>query len=281
MALTRTKWYLINIKARTKQKPSHYYDALIKLKEEDPLILVSEDKAIVLDNISSNGIFNPDLNAPDWMAIKLVSFTIIDKDAFYDRRQRKEISIEWNDDWVSNKREEEFLFSFSNHTLAVRKTSKISLNRVVLFFQKALEKIEPETFDVNIVSDKGIIDKIISAHSIIKIDAHISFGNPGHTLGFNQVFQNKVRECNPEKLNIQVEGTKTTPLNNARDGLIEAIVNSAQRDGTVTAVIQENQGGEYTTINTSEHPRVINVDADRGSYWPSVWNTIKSVFKNE
>lgn len=54
MALSRTKWYLINIKARTNQTPLHYYNALQKLKEEDPLVFVSEDKALSLMGIGES-----------------------------------------------------------------------------------------------------------------------------------------------------------------------------------------------------------------------------------
>lgn len=278
MALTRTKWYLINIKARTNQTPLHYYNAFLKLQEEDPLVFVAEDKALSLMGIGDKNTFNPKLDTPDWMVLKIMSYVIVDPSGFYDRKERQKLNIEWNDNWVSNKKETEVLFCFANHTLAVRKTSDIPLNRLREYFSKALEAIEPETFDVDIVSDEDIINRIKSAYSIIKIEANISFGNGGHAKGFRGIFVDKVRETNPKSFNIKLEGTKTTPLGNEKDGLVDAIISCAERDGDVSAVIQEIQDAPYEKIETYKHPRVVDVEGDRDSFWVNVWNIIRNVF---
>lgn len=280
MALSRSKWYLINIKARENQTPQHYYQTLLKLKEEDPLISIKGDKAVSFASLESNGVIDPVTGNPYWIVLKLMSYTIIDKNGFYDRREKKDISIEWNDDWVTNKKEAEMLFCISNHTLAVKKSSRISLKTVLVYFQNALEKIEPETYDVSIITDKEIIDRIKNAHAIMRIEADISFGNPGHSSGFRGMFDMRLRECNPTDAKFLLSGTKTHPLNRGQDSLIDAVVDAAQRDGTVKARIQEHDGGKYTTILTSEHPRIVDVEGDRDSYWVNVWNTIKSLFRN-
>lgn len=278
MALTRTKWNLINIKARTNQIPLHYYTALLNLQKEDPLVFVSEDKALSLMGIGEHNAINPKTETPDWIVLKIMSYVIVDPKGFYDRKERQRLDIEWNDDWVSNKKESEVLFCFANHTLAVRKSSCIPLNRIKEYFSKALESIEPETFDVDIVSDEDIINRIKAAYSIIKIEADITFGNGGHAKGFRGLFGDKVKETNPKSLNIILTGTKTTPLGNEKDGLVDAIISCAERDGEVTATIQERPGAPYVKVETFRHPRVVDVEGDRDSFWVNVWNKIRSLF---
>lgn len=278
MALSRTKWNLINIKARTNQTPLHYYNALLKLKEEDPLVFVSEDKALSLMGIGEKNAINPKTGTPDWIVLKVMSYVIVDPKGFYDRREHQSLDIEWNDDWVSNKKEAEVLFCFSNHTLAVRKHSDIPLNRIREYFSKALEAIEPETFDVDVISDIDVINRIKNAYSIINIEADISFGNGGQAKGFRGLFGEKVKETNPKSLNIKLAGTKTIPLGNEKDGLVEAIISCAERDGEVSATIQDNQGAPYEKVETYKHPRVVNVEGDRDSFWVNVWNKVSSLF---
>lgn len=44
--LRRTTWFVVNIKARKNQKPSHYVEAFRAIKEKDPLIEVFGKKCI-------------------------------------------------------------------------------------------------------------------------------------------------------------------------------------------------------------------------------------------
>lgn len=281
MALTRTKWNLINIKARTNQTPFHYYSALKRLQEEDPLVLISEDKAISIMSFGEKNAINPMTNTPDWMVLKLMSYVIVDPKSFYDKKERQKLNLEWSDDWVSNKKETEVLFCFTNHTLAIRKYSPIRLFKIKEYFQKGLEAIEPDTFDVDIITDEGIIHQIKSAYSILKIEADISFGNGGNAKGFRGLFADKVKDINPKTLKMKLEGTKSLPMLNSKDSLLDAIISCAERDGEVTATIQDNPDSPFEKIDTSKHPREVNVEGDRDSFWINVWNHIRSLFREE
>ena len=281
MALTRTKWNLINIKARTNQTPLHYYSALKKLKEEDPLVFVAEDKAISIMSFGEHNAINPKTQTPDWVVIKIMSYVIVDPKGFYDKRERQILDIEWSDDWVSNKKDTEVLFCFTNHTLAIKKKSPITLNRIKEYFQKGLDSIEPDTFDVDIITDEGIISRIKSAYAILKIDADISFGNGGNAKGFRGLFVNKVKDLNPKTLKMTLEGTRSLPMLNSKDSLLDAIISCAERDGEVTATIQEMPGATFEKIDTTKHPREVNVEGERDSFWVNVWNHIRSLFREE
>ena len=278
MAGVRTKWYVVNIKARTNQSAQHYYDAMVRLKEDDPLIRINGEKYISLMRLADSTIVNSNTELPEWIAIKLMSFVLVDPNGFYDKRERQPVTIEWNADWVSNKKEEEVLFCLSNHTLAVKKSSKITLNHIVKYFKEALQAIEPDTFDVDIIANREVIDRIRNAHTLLRLEANISFSNPGHASEFPGLFDTKLNEANPVSFTATLIGNENNPIGKAPNGLVDALVGAADRDGTVKAKIKETDAGETISINTGEHPRIVEVEGERGSNLVSVWNAIRSLF---
>ena len=159
--LRRTTWFVVNIKARKNQKPSHYVEAFRAIKEKDPLIEVFGKKCISIRSmIESEYVENDDM--PKWIQLNITHYTIIDPTAFYNIREHKDVKMEWNTDIVANMHEAELYFIPSVHMLAVKRNSKISLNNVLKYLQGALEDIEPEGFDVSVVLDHDLITRIIS-----------------------------------------------------------------------------------------------------------------------
>ncbi len=277
--MSKTGWYILNVKARTNQTSLHYVEVIRKLKEQDPLVMVTKDKCISLWSIeesteSTNGI-------PSWIVIKLISYTLIDPTKFYNRRSKEDLELQWDSDVVANKKEAELVFIPSCHKLATKKNSKITLNYVLKYFSEGLNKVEPETFDVNIVVSKDLINKIKTAHAVVRLKANISFSNPGHTDMFAQVLDAKFRETNPDEASVELIGSKTTPLGNEPDGLISALTDMAEQDGTIEATIQSEEGGIYEKVNSSSYPRVVSVLQNRANaIWSSVYNAVKDIFSN-
>lgn len=272
-----TTWHLINIKARTNQTPTHYIKALKDLKEKDPLIEVSKDRCISIMDISSSS--ENTKGVPSWLIIKLMAYTIIDPKNFYNRKKQENVEMTWDSDVVANKKESEIIFVPSNHTIAVRKSSKISYHQILKYFREGLNEIENDGFDVNIVISKDLLNRIRTAHSIIKINAEISFSNPSHTKLFVKEWDEKVREANPDSMRIELDGTKSSPLKYEEDGLIFAITEMAERDGTINAIIQEDKDGKYERVNSAEHPRILSVElTSRKNFWGDMFNAIRNLF---
>lgn len=279
MAGVKTKWYVVNIKARTDQTTKHYYDSLMRLKENDPMIRINGDKYISIMGITNGNPINPNTGTPDWVVIKLISYILVDPNGFYNKKEKQQVSLEWNEDVVSNKKEEELLFSFFNHTLAVKKSSKITLNHIVKFFKEALNKEEPDTYDVDIIANREVIDRIKNAHSLLKIEANISFSNPGHAPNFPGLFDTELNAAHPISFSATLTGNENTPIGKRPNGLVDALVNAAERDGTVKAKIKESAGGETISIDTGDHPRIVEVEGEKGSNMANVWNKIRSLFQ--
>jgi len=276
----QTTWHIINVKARTEQNTNHYVEAFNKLIEEDPLVNLPRDKSASIKSMELSEELDNNSN-PKWIKVTLLYYTIVDPDAFYNRRSKEDVNIDdWNSDLVANKTETEFIFIPSVHTLVVRRNSSISLKNIIAYLSEALNRIEPNTFDVSIVIERDMLDRILSAHAVYNIEANISYSNPGHTEGFIAAFDNKLKEMEPDNFTIVAKGSKDCPLKNEIDGMLQSIVNISERDGTIKATIQYTEGAKIEKIDSKQHPRVLVVPQIINDIYSTLYNTISTLFLN-
>lgn len=273
-----TSWFLINIKARTDQQPSHYVQTLKNLEKEDPMVELRREKCISLKSIE----FSPETDNNSickWIKLKLISYTIIDTDSFYNKREKEDVHIDdWDNDIVANRKEAEVYFIPSVHTVAVKQNSQINIKHIVEYFSESLNRLEPETFDVNIITERDVLDQILNAYSIQKIEASILYSNPSSTNGFRGAFDSKLRAMNPSQFEIVAKGTKDNPLVNEEDGMINAIVDAAERDGNIIATIMPTEGAKLVRIDSREHPRKLRIPQIVHSIGASLYNAMINIF---
>lgn len=274
----QTTWYLINIKARREQTTGHYVQVFRSLNEQDPLVRFQRGgKSGSLKAITFSSLLDGDGN-PNWIQIELLSYTIIDPDAFYNRRSREDVTMnDWNDDIVANKKETDLYFVPSVHTLAVRCNSDISLKNVVYYLSEALNRVEPDAFDVDVVIERDVLDRILNAHTVTHLYANISYSNHGHTHGFEAAFDEKLRNMGPSRMEIIAAGSKEHPLNNEDDGMLQSIINLSEQNGYVKATIQPTVNSKFEKIDSSEHPRKLIVPQIVNDVCSTICNAIRSV----
>ena len=277
--LRRTTWFVVNIKARKNQKPSHYVEAFRAIKEKDPLIEVFGKKCISIRSMIESEYVEND-NMPKWIQLNITHYTIVDPTAFYNIREHKDVDMEWNTDIVANKHEAELYFIPSVHMLAVKRNSKISLNNVLKYLQGALEDIEPEGFDVSVVLDHDLITRILSAHAIYSYEAQISYSNPGHSEGVAKMFEDNMHALNPNRFSLAAVGTEENPLVINDDGIIEAATRLAEENGSVKATIVESEGGTRERVDSKDHPRILVIPQIVNGICSTVYHAIMDAFKH-
>ena len=276
----QTTWHVINIKARREQNTNHYVEVFRRLFEEDPLVTLPRDKSESIKSMVFSEELDDNSN-PKWIRATLLYYTIIDPEAFYNRRSKEDVNIDdWNADIVANKKEAEFIFIPSAHTIVIKRNSPISLQNTIAYFSNALNRIEPNTFDVSVVLERDMLDRILSAHAVYTIEANISYSNPGHTNGFMAAFDNKLRDMEPENFTIIAKGSKDHPLINEPDGMLQSIVNSSERDGTIKATIESTEGSKLEKIDSKNHPRILIVPQIINDIYSTLYNKIRTVFPN-
>lgn len=274
----QTTWYVINIKARRDQNTAHYVRAFRSLQEEDPLVDLSRNRCESLKSVTFSEILDND-SAPHWIKVTLLAYTMIDPEAFYNRRSREDITMEnWDSDVVANKKEAELIFIPSVHVLAIKKSSDITLNNVLKYLSEALNRIEPDGFDVSVIVERDILNRILTAHAIMRIEANVSYSNPSHTRGFQQTFETKLRGMGADKFSMIAQGTAEHPLVDEEDGMIQAVVNLAEQNGTVKATIQATENAKLENIDSNEHPRVIVVPQIINNIYSTLYNELRTIF---
>ena len=274
----QTTWYLINIKERRDQTTEHYVQAFRNLYEQDPLISFPRSgKSGSLKYATFSNLLDEN-NTPKWIQIGLLSYTIIDPEAFYNKRSRENVTMDnWNEDIVANKKETDLYFIPSVHTLVVRCNSDISLKNIVYYLSEALNQVEPETFDVDIIIERDILDRILNAHAVTHLYANISYSNPGHTRGFEAAFDRKLREMGASRIEFTATGSKDHPLNSEYDGMLQSVVNLSEQNGYVQATIQSTENAKFEKIDSSEHPRKLVVPQIVNDICSTIYNTIRSI----
>lgn len=276
----QTTWHLINIKARRNQSTDHYVQAFHRLYDEDPMIALPREKSGSLKSMTFSELLD-ERNQPKWIQATLLSYTIIDPTAFYNKRSQEDVDMDdWDSDIVANKKEAELFFIPSVHALAVRRSSDISLANIVLYLSEALNRIEPDTFDVDVIVERDILDRILNAHAIYSIEANVSYSNPGHSNGFEAAFESKLRGMEPSRFNITATGSREHPLINEGDGMLQAIVNLSEHNGSVKATIQPTANSRLEKIDSSEHPRILVIPQIVNDVCSTVYNAIRGIFNN-
>ncbi len=277
----QTTWYVINIKARRNQIPQHYVEAWSLINERDPLIELPKttNRFASIKTMSLSQQCDND-RIPHYIETKLVAYTLVDPENFYNRRTREDTTIDWNTDIAANKKESELIFIPSVHKLVVKKSSEITINYILAYLRGALNSIEPEGFDVDLVKDRETLDLILRAHALISIDAHISFSNHGHTDGFQAIFEEKMRETNPNSFDIKINGTQENPLHKEEDSLVETVVNLSEHNGSVKAVVKRTENSKTEVIDTEFHPFILKIPYILNDICSTIYNELRTRYAN-
>ncbi len=275
----RVSYYLINIKARHNQTTRHYVEAFRNIASQDPLIGLDNEISSSMKHLDEGEFDSQDM--PVWMKIDFLTYNIIDPEAFYNRRSHEDVSMSWDSDIVANKKESSLYFIPSVHIVAYKKSSKITLTRVLKYLNGALYRIEPNEFDVTIIPDHDEVNRIIDAHSIVKIETSLMYSNPfgGHSTLFSDVLDDKIHETRAKVVRMEIQGSSDTPLHVAEDGLVKAVVKQVVTgNGTIDATIREVEGAPLIHINSAKHPRLLMVEQFIRDAGFTLYNQLKTIF---
>lgn len=121
----RGSWFTINMKAYTDQVPEKYITAIFKLIKNDPLVKIRGNRHISVEGYDILG----DKDLPKMIVLRLCAYDIMDPDAFYDIKQKKQAFPNISPDIVSNKKSCELYFVPDVHRFMVQKSGRMSLRR--------------------------------------------------------------------------------------------------------------------------------------------------------
>lgn len=273
------KMYVINIKSRYEQTPQKYVELFDGLNEKDPLVLLYGNRYISMKQLIKSEYLEED-GTPRMLLIKLISYDMLNPEAFYSKKSKKQVKIDITPDIVANLKEVELYFIPKVHRLILSISAKISLNHVLKYLTNSFSEIASNgAVDINIEKSRDIITRVLNAYKIFSIDADITFSNKDFTNGFIARFDKKVKEAHPKNVKIKMEGTVDDPLQKEEDGIIEAVVNMSQSNGTMVACVQENENGKPIKIDTKDYPMRIKIRDKEKNYLNKIYIELCSIFE--
>lgn len=277
----KTVWYVVNIKSRGIQTPETYVEAFEKLQKEDPLIHLRANRFLSIKSMFKSEFFESEGYVRS-ILVKLSAYDILDHDRFYNKRKKESVSLQLDPDIVANEIETSLIFVPRVHRFAIRTNSEISLNYVQKYFQEAFDKVMGKgSFDVTIVKDKDVVQRIISSYQIYSIKADLTFSNNDRSIsGFQKVFDHKIREMNPTRFQMNIQGTSRQPLQAVPDGLIQAAANLSESNGYINARVREYEGSRISHINTNDYPLNMSVTNAGDDLNTATYNELINRFDN-
>lgn len=275
------KMNVINLKSRKIQIPEKYVELLENLYRKDPLVKLQGNKYISLESLHKDEILEQS-GIPRIMYGKLSTYDLLDPDAFYNRRKKEQVDISLDPDIVANVKDIEFYFIPVVHRMVFKSNGKISLNQVEKYFIDAFNLVEGEgEVDVTIIKDRDVIERILTADKIFSLKASITYSNKDFSNGFVQLFDQKSKESEVYRMDINMISSKAESLNAKKDGLVEAIVETSQSNGTVEATVLEKSSTKRTKINTKDYPMRIELKSRESCFFSDIYSQICGIFGNK
>lgn len=279
--LTGGKMNVLNIKSRREQTSKKYVELLENLLKNDPLVHLQGNKHISMESLYKSEVLEKD-GTPKVMYGQLSTYDILDPESFYNRREKEMVEISLDPDIVANLKHEEFYFVPYAHRLVFKSSGKITLNQFEKFFSKAFDIVEGEgAIDVIVVKDRDVISRILSAKEIYTLCASITFSNKDFSKGFIQVFDEKTKEADIHKMDINMVAPQDESLNVEKDGLVEAVVKISESNGSVKAKVRESEGKKRIEIDTKDYPMKIEIRNRKSAFLGEVYSQIMSIFRPE
>ncbi|MBQ7149455.1 MAG: DUF4747 family protein [Prevotella sp.] len=272
----RGAWNTVNIKAFTNQVPQHYIDAFEALILKDPLVKLQGNRHISIEGYDYVG----NKNYPSIIVLRLCAYDIMDPEAFYNIREKKQVFVDISPDIVSNKKSAELFFVPDVHRFMMLQSSKISTKQVARYFNEGFMAAgHGGEFDVNIEVSQELIETIEKSYQIHSLEATLSYSNHDHSSdGFVKFFDNKSNEAKADKMFIRLVAGIGESLRFVKDGLVEAVLHLVKSNGTAKARIRKEEGDSLITVNTNEHPEIVHLQGSQDEVENAVRNHLLNAY---
>lgn len=255
----RGSWYTINIKAFTEQVPEKYVMAIKKLITNDPLVKVKGNRHI---SVEGYDIIGGNEN-PQMIMLILCAYDIMDSDAFYDIKQKKQAFPNISPDIVSNKKSCELYFVPEVHRFLVQKTARMSLRTILNYLISGFEMIGEEgEFDVRTETSPGCLELIGSAYKLYSFEATLSYSNSDPSEGFAKFFGDRMRDAGAETVNLKMRSGKGRVLKFIEDGIIDAALKIVKSNGEAKARLKRTEDSAQETIETKDYPEIVRLEGE-------------------
>ncbi|GAT62786.1 DUF4747 family protein [Paludibacter jiangxiensis] len=284
MAIARIKrrsfnisMFNIKISPRTNDEnfTQRYVDLIKKLHSENIAIKTRGEKYMELRTLNS-------YDNDKVLFGKLTYYTILDGNDWYNKRSKTIENVEIEDDLYPNAKEIEYYFIPEAHRFCfINKTNGIAMSQIEVFLSKALPMLVSEDKTVIVTQEltEDIIDRIISAAKIFRLEIDLSYSNNDLSDDFEELLDNDLRDGHVRNINLSAKSFKSQTIDLENSKFLSAALKLSQSNGYAEATI-ENTDGKNENVATIEYPRKELIHSTEGNEHIDVLTKILRLFRN-
>jgi hypothetical protein len=212
---------------------------------------------------------------------KLMYYTVLNTDDWYNRKSKTTQKVNIDKTLNPNANEGDYFFIPEAHRFCfVIKAGGIAMSQVEIFLKRAFEKVVPEsmTFFITKELTEDVIEKIIQAETLSKLNIDISYTNNDLTSEFDKLIDDDLKDSQVQNLHLEAKSFTRESINLLKSKLLNAALRLSRSNGYAEAVIKEN--GKTKTISTSEYPRIEHIFSTEGNENIDVYKRIIELFRN-
>ncbi len=153
-------------------------------------------------------------------------------------------------------------------------------NQVLKFLRKAIGIYRDiDSFEVTIEKDRGVLERILNAPAMSRLEVNISFTNNDNHDDWAEAIDNQMRQSNAKSSKTIVTGTKRNPIDIRQSEMLQAYVRLSGSNGHAIATIYDDDVAEK--IDTSDHPLVKSISYQGNSPIYAVYQFIRRLAQGE
>jgi len=270
---------MFNIKISPKTSEENftqlYVDLIRKLHSDNIAINTRGEKYMELRTLSS-------YDNDKVLYGKLTFYTILKGNDWYNKRSRTIENVELENDLYPNAKEIEYYFIPEAHRFCfINKTNGIAMSQIEIFLSKALPLIVDQDKTVIVTKEltEDVIDRIISASKLFKLQIELSYSNNDLSEDFEELLDNDLRDGQVKNLNLLARSFKSETIDLERSKFLNAALRLSQSNGYAEATI-ENADGKNENVATIEYPRKELLHSTEGNEHIDVLTRVLRLFRN-
>jgi hypothetical protein len=265
----------ISPKTNAEDFTQEYIDLIKKLHSENIAIKTRGEKYMELRTLTSS-------ENDAVLYGKLTYYTILDGRDWYNKRLKTIENVEIDNDLYPNAKEIEYYFIPKAHRFCfINKTNGIAMSQIEIFLTQALPKLVAENKSVIVTQEltEDVIDRIISAPKLHRLQIELSYSNNDLSDDFEELLDNDLRDGQVKELNLLARSFKSETIDLEKSKFLNAALRLSQSNGYAEATI-ENIDGKNENVATIEYPRKELVHSTEGQEHIDVLAKVLRLFRH-
>lgn len=268
----KLKVFNIKLISENRKGTSAYVELFESIQKKDPRVMISKDKAIEFRRFYIN----------DDKTIffgRLIKYQVLDTENWYNRKKDLLQTYEVEEGLFPNSTECEFYFIPEAHRFFFQDNTGFTPSQIASFLEIALHGViaEDEEVKISIEVSQDVIDKILTAEIVSRLEISVSYTNNDLTEDYEKEIDNDLRNTGVDNIDVVAKSRKKSTLDLLKSKLLRGYLMLSRRNGYAKATIRNGKKREI--VETKDYPNRISIEVDGEYPERSIYNKIMKEYR--